>query len=171
MKLKGIFFSIIFGIMLVSVLFAFQQKTLANGEDSPKLNSVDNVALKAIFHIQKNNVEIDSFKVINQIAGYDKLTQPIFDLEGIMGPDKNVLYDRVDKEYHGTVSKYPGFDVDVYLTQGDFKTHYAYKDCHISDFYIDTLYDKNKSYQKMSEFAYVDHFEFTCSGYHPIHLT
>lgn len=162
---KTIFFISV--AILVSTIILLTQNTSAQPEPNPT-NSVDDVKLEVTFQFPEGDEIVNSFSVFDQLGGYDKLTLPIFSLEGITGQDKSMIYDWVDKEYHQQIGN-KRFNVNVVLSDGNFKNSYLYEDCLIQNYYVTTLYDKNKTYQNMSEFAYVDHFEFECSGFHPLH--
>lgn len=45
----------------------------------------------------------------------------------------------------------------------------TYRECDITNYSIDTIYDINYSYERDAAFAIVDNFEITCAGMQPYH--
>lgn len=147
-------------------------------DDSPvfPINSVNNVEIIAEFSFDKQNISIESFKVYRQIAGYNKNSSPIINLQGVVGIDKSILYRAADTHFnkgagpHGLEHQFSEFTLTVYLQSGDMPIRkMTYRECDITNYTIDTLYDNDYSYNMASAFVLVDNFEITCAGMQPYH--
>ncbi|KKK51437.1 hypothetical protein LCGC14_3114940, partial [marine sediment metagenome] len=104
-----------FSILLIYVL----STTTSFAESSePEINSVNNISLRVIFHFRAGYEVITTFKVFNQLGGYDETTLPKFELHGIVDGSKQLLHEATDAIYHDQSGKnqYSEFDVDVYLS-------------------------------------------------------
>jgi len=162
----GMFFSFLL-IYSLSTTTSFAQ--LSESE----INSVNNISLRVIFHFSAGDEEITTFKVFNQLGGYDERTSPKFELHGIIDGSKQLLHKATDAMYHDPSggNQYSDFDVDIYLSdEAATNIHFNYQSCDIKDYFVETLYDKEETYNEKTKFAYVEHFEIQCSGYHPLHL-
>jgi len=138
-----------------------------------EINSVNNISLRAVFHFRAGVEEITTFKVFNQLVGYSETTSPKFELHGIIDGSKQLLHEATDAIYHdpSDSNQYGQFDVDIYLSdEAATNIHFIYKKCDIKDYFVETLFDKEETYNEKTKFAYVEHFEIECSGYHPLHL-
>ena len=61
--------------------------------------------------------------------------------------------------------------MDIYLSdEAATNVHFIYQKCDIENYFVETLYDKEETYNGKTKFAYEEHFEIKCSGYHPLHL-
>lgn len=161
----GMFFSFL-------LIYALPTTTFAESLES-EINSVNNISLRAVFHFRAGDEEVTTFKVFNQLGGYDKTTSPKFELHGIVDGSKQLLHEATDAIYHNPfgTSQYSEFDVDIYLSDdAATNTSFNYQKCDIKDYFVETLFDKEETYNGKTKFAYVEHFEIECSGYHPSHL-
>ena len=150
-----------------------QSTTFAQTTSTETSNSVNDVSLRAVFNFKVGVEEITTFKVFNQLGGYDETTSPKFELHGIVDGSKQLLHEATDAIYHNPSGRnqYSEFDVDIYLSDGAAtNTHFIYKYCDIKDYFVETLFDKEETYKGKTKFAHVEHFEIECSGYHPLHL-
>jgi len=143
--------------------------------ESMPLNSVEDVKILANFAFDKENVTIESFKVYKQLSGYKK-ESPIVNLQGVVGIDKSILYRAADTHFnkgsgpYGRDHQYSEFTLTIDLQSGDFPIRkMVYRECDITDYNIDTLYDNDYSYNRASAFVLVDNFEITCAGMQPYH--
>jgi len=150
--------------------------TLKESISNDSINSVNAVKIKATFNFAEKNKVIDSFSVFQQLSGFDKTEPAVFVLQGVVGIDKSLLYRAADMEHHwrtsftGIEHRYSEFGVNVTLEHEEFPIRsFDYRNCKVSDYSIDTLHDKEESYNKVSTFVIVDNFEFTCSAYQPLH--
>ncbi|MDX1441854.1 MAG: hypothetical protein R3237_05295 [Nitrosopumilaceae archaeon] len=138
-------------------------------------DTIGDVKIKAVFHFNKDGVEtIDSFKILNQVGGYEKNDSIIFQLLGGVGSDKPKLYTVTDKYYaqgmSSSSSDYQDFDVDVYLYhRGDpvaFR-HFLYLGCSVTSYSVATLHDGDETFSGKTKFVLADSFTFQCSGFQP----
>jgi len=161
----GMFFSFFLIYVLPTTSFAESSES--------EINSVNNISLRVIFDFRAGDEEITTFKVFNQLGGYDETTSPKFELHGIVDGSKQLLHEATDAIYHDPSGKnqYSEFDVDIYLSdEVATNIHFSYQKCDIEDYFVETLYDKEETYNGKTKFAYEEHFEIECSGYHPLHL-
>ncbi len=161
----GMFFSIL-------LIFTLPSSTFAESSES-EINSVNNISLQVIFHFRAGDEEITTFKVFNQLGGYDETTSPKFELHGIIDGSKQLLHKATDAIYHNSSGRnqYSEFDVDIFLSD-DAATniHFTYQKCDIEDYFAETLFDREETYNEKTKFVHVENFEIECSGYHPLHL-
>ena len=163
---------LIFGIFIILLSTVQQSTTFAQTTSTETSNSVNDVSLRAVFIFNVGVEEITTFKVFNQLGGYDETTSPKFELHGIVDGSKQLLYKATHAFYHNPSGRhqYSEFDVNIYLSDGAAtNTHFMYKDCGIKDYFMETLYDKEETYNGKTKFAHVEHYEIECSGYHPLH--
>lgn len=139
------------------------------------LNSVNDINIMAEFNFDSGTVVIDSFDVYQQVSGFTRV-QPVVNLQGLVGIDKSILYRAADEEFNqgtgpfGLEHKFSEFGMSIYLEQGDLPIRkMTYRECDITNYTIDTLNDKDYSYNRASVFVVVDNFEITCAGMQPYH--
>ena len=162
-------------VLFFSILLVYALSTTTSFAElsESEINSVNNISLRAIFHFRAGDEEITTFNVFNQLKGYEKTAPPKFELHGIVDGSKQLLHEATDAIYHDSSGKnqYSEFDVDIYLSD-DAATniHFIYQKCDIEDYFVETLFDKEETYNGKTKFAHVEHFEIECSGYHPLHL-
>jgi hypothetical protein len=159
----GTIIAIILAILLVSSIKESQTFAEENQSDS-----VNDVAIRTIFHFRAGDEEINTFKVFKQVSGFIRTKSPTFDLEGVVNGDRPLLYEAVDFSFYqpNVQNNYSMFNVDVYLYSGDaVYRHFTYKDCSIGNYWVDTEFDKEETYSGKTKFAIVDKFEFQCNGF------
>lgn len=162
-------------VLFFSILLVYALSTTTSFAELPEseINSVNNISLQVIFHFRAGDEEITTFNVFNQLKGYEKTAPPRFELHGIVDGSKQLLHEATDAIYHDSSGRnhYSEFDVDIYLSD-DVATniHFSYQKCDIENYFVETLFDKEETYNGKTKFAYVEHFEIECSGYHPLHL-
>ncbi len=161
--------------MFFSFLLIYTLPTTTSFADltESEINSVNNISLRAVFHFRAGDEEITTFKVFNQLGGYDETTSPKFELHGIVDGSKQLLHEATDALYHDSSggNQYSEFDVDVYFSdEVATNIHFIYQKCDIEDYFMETLFDKEETYNGKTKFAHVEHFKIECSGYHPLHL-
>jgi hypothetical protein len=162
-------------VLFFSILLVYALSTTTSFAElsESEINSVNNISLRAIFHFRAGDEEITTFSVFNQLNGYEKTASPRFELHGIVDGSKQLLHEATDAIYHDPSGKnqYSEFDVDIYLSdEAATNIHFSYQKCDIEDYFVETLFDKEETYNRKTKFAYVEHFEIECSGYHPLHL-
>jgi hypothetical protein len=138
-------------------------------------DTIGDVKIRAIFNFNRDGKEVvDSFRIINQLGGYNMPETIQFQLLGGVGGDKSKLYTATDMSYaqgQTTASNdFRDFDVDVYLFQrGDdvaFR-HFMYLSCDVVDYSVATLHDGDETFSGLTKFVLADAFTFQCSGYLP----
>ncbi|QLH07083.1 hypothetical protein C5F50_08375 [Nitrosopumilus ureiphilus] len=146
-----------------------------NGSAYLPSNSLNDVNIMTEFNFDSGTVKIDSFDVFKQVSGFGKV-QPVVNLQGIVGIDKSILYRAADSEFnvgtgpYGLEHQFSEFGMSIYLEQGDIPIRkMIYRECDITNYSIDTLNDKDYSYNRASVFVLVDNFEITCAGMQPYH--
>ncbi len=162
-------------VLFFSILLVYALSTTTSFAElsESEINSVNNISLRAIFHFRAGDEEIITFNVFNQLKGYEKTASPKFELHGIVDGSKQLLHKATDTIYHDSSGKnqYSEFDVDIYLSDyAATNIHFSYQKCDIKNYFVETLFDKEETYNRKTKFAYVEHFEIECSGYHPLHL-
>jgi len=149
---------------------------LAQPEDPNYVeDTIGDVKIRTVFQFNKDGKEVvDSFRIINQLEGYQMNENAQFQLLGGVGGDKQKLYTVVDKFYAQGMTQsnpnYSSFDVDVYLYhRGDdlaFR-HFKYTDCNIADYSVITLHDGDETFSGKTKFVLADALTFQCVGYQP----
>ena len=138
-------------------------------------DTIGDVKIRAIFNFNKDGEEVvDSFRIINQLGGYNMPETIEFQLLGGVGGDKPKLYTVTDISYaqgqSSASNDYRDFDVDVYLFQrGDdvaFR-HFMYLSCDVVDYSVATLHDGDETFSGLTKFVLADAFTFQCGGYLP----
>ncbi len=138
-------------------------------------DTIGDVKIRTVFHFNKDGKEtVDSFRIVNQLGGYQMAETAQFQLLGGVGGDKQKLYNVVDKFYSQGLSKanpnYSSFEVDVYLYHrgDDFAfRHFEYTNCNIIDYSVATLHDGDETFSGLTKFVLADAFTFECGGYQP----
>lgn len=157
---------IVASVLLIS--YGSQTKSFAEDKMS-HTDSVNNIAIKTVFHFRAGDEEIDTFKVFSQTSGFIRNKSPVFALQGVVSNDRPLLYEAADRTFvepSNTRHGYSQFEVDVYLQNGDaVYRHFSYTDCSVQNYWVDTEFDKEETYSGKTLFAVVDKFEFLCSGY------
>jgi len=163
---------LIFGTLIILLSLVQQSTTFAQTTDSETTKSVNGVSMRVVFHFNAGVEETTTFKVFKLIAGYDKTTSPRFQLVGIVDGNTPLLHEATHKTFHspGTEPLYSDFEIEVYLTDNySLNVLNRFMDCNIKDFFIETFYDKNKTWQGDLKFAWLETYEFECLGAHPLH--
>ena len=164
---NGLRISTLTAIMAI-LLIPIMQGTQTFAEEK-KSTSVNDVGITAVFHFRVGDETVKTFEVFTQNKGYIRGSEtPTFTLQGIVGGDKEMLYQATDVTYFlggNQNHEYNEFNVDVYLHNGE-KSYrqFSYDDCRIKNYTIETITDKGKEYNRSSKFAIVDNFEFQCIG-------
>ncbi len=162
-------------VLFFSILLIYTLPTTTSFAESSEseINSVNNISLQVIFHFRAGDEKITTFKVFNQLEGYGQSEFPRFELSGIIDGSKPLVYDAVHELYHNPSDsvKYSDFDVEIYLSdEAATNILFNYQKCDIKDYFMETLFDKEETYNGKTKFAHEEHFEIECSVYHPSHL-
>ena len=164
---------LIFGTLIILLSIDQQSTTFAQTTDDPITHkSVNGVSMRVVFNFNAGVEEITTLEVFKFLEGYDKTTPPKFQLVGIVDGNKPLLHKAVHERFHqpATTTQYSDFDIEIYLTDKySLNVLNRFNDCNIKDFFIDTFYDKNKTWQGDLKFAWLETFEFECAGAHPLH--
>jgi len=150
-----------------------QPTTFAQTTGSEISDSVNDISLRVVFKFRTGEEQINTFKVFNQLEGYSQSEFPRFELSGIIDGSKPLVYDAVHELYHNpsASNRYSDFDVEIYLSdEVATNIHFIYQKCDIKDYFMETLFDKEETYNGKTKFAHEEHFEIECSVYHPTHL-
>ena len=131
--------------------------------------------IRAVFHFNLlGKEEVDSFRIVEQVGGYEKNEPVVFQLIGGTGPDKPKLYTNTDithqRQFVDPGRLVTDFDIDVYVYKNGENVayrHLAYNGCMVKDYSITTLYDKEETFSGKTKFVIADIFTFQCEGYHP----
>lgn len=145
-------------------------------------DSVNAVAIRAVFHFSTGAETVDSFKEFQTLnpfapssANQGQSVTPSFVIRGVVSWDRPHLYENVDKTYdvHGLHSgDSPQFDIDVWFHRGDqYYRGFDYQNCRVTGYDIDTLRDNDKPYttkigggEAGQKFVYRESFTFQCNG-------
>ena len=164
---------LIFGTLIILLSTIQQSTTFAQTTDDPKATkSVNGVSMRVVFHFNAGVEETTTFKVFKLLGGYDKTTNLKFQLVGIVDGNTPLLHEATHVTFHrpGMDHPYSDFDMEVYLTdEYSLNVLNRFQGCNINDFFIDVLYDKNKTWQGDIPFAWLETYEFVCLGAHPLH--
>ncbi len=135
----------------------------------------DDVHAILTFKFKTGTEKID-FPVFKMTSDVVVNRGPTFEVQGIVGPN-SYLQKAMDSSWEMRKVnllpfnyEYKYFDVEVDITKGDESVKkFNYADCRITNFKIDTLYDKEEGYTLESTgFAIVDVINFECAGLTPV---
>lgn len=135
-------------------------------------DTIGDIQIRAVFHFAEGIEVVDSFRIFNQMQGYDAISKPTLELTGGVGPDKQLLYHVTDFSYHTRhdpqQSQYQNFDIDVYLMNGnDVYRMMVYASCDVDNYTILTLHDGDETFSGKTKFVIADQFIFECDGFLP----
>jgi len=171
---KVVLASIIASSLVLLVGTTHDTQILAEELEEKKYTTANEIEIHAVFEFHEGIEETDGFQVYKQMAGFDRNSEtPKFKLEGVVNSDKAMLYEAADMFYQrsnfpASQHSFSQFDVDIYLHQnGVTLRHFTYTYCTITDYKVDTFFDKEEGWTTSKGFAIVDEFEFVCSGYKP----
>jgi hypothetical protein len=169
--------SALFGIIGVTALMLLVPMNLSTTEAANvplATDTVGGLSIAAEFKFKEGTEVVNSFKVFNQLAGYEVIQStnrvrdpPSFQLIGGVGDDKPMLYRVTDMAYDMfSLPEYNEFDVKIYLDKGSkVLRQLDYTGCKISDYKITTLYDGDETFSGKTQFVLGDVYEFQCRGY------
>ena len=161
--------------MITTIMISAQGiPNMAFAEDSAvESDSVGDIHIRAHFKMSNIEFENNSFKIFNQVSGYnqlggDKYEKAVFTTAGAPGMENMWLYHAADVQHRGyqkSVDPAKDFKVTIEMYQGDvvFRS-FAYNDCVVSDYKVITLHDGEETFSGKTKFVYADTFEFTCAG-------
>ncbi len=170
-KLKNILRIAVLSLIATILLIPMDPATQTFAQEKPNnLNSVNDVALQAIFHFRERDEVVNTFKLFDTMSsGFDRTKAVHFKLEGVIGGDKPVLYKAIDYTFtHGINQNhdFSEFDVDVIFHHDEIaQRQFTYSDCEIKNYNAYTEYDKEETYNLKTSFVYLDKIEFECRGF------
>lgn len=171
-------------ILLISVSQSttiFAQPAYKSPASALATDSVNAIAIRAVFHFQTGDEIVDSFKEFQTLNSFMSPTSgaatpsPSFVLRGVISLDRPHLYENIDKTYatrgFGT-GDHPSFNVDVWFHRGDqYYRGLNYQTCSISGYDFDTLRDNDKPYTTKigggdagQKFVYRESITLLCDG-------
>ncbi|MFB5598042.1 MAG: hypothetical protein ACE5RJ_03385 [Nitrosopumilaceae archaeon] len=167
-------FSIIAIIAVTS--FAIFQITEITAEESSekKYTFANDVEISGVFSFEGNEPSLIQFQVFTQESGFDRVSErATFKLVKELNDKSPLLYKAADMVWK--YSNVPGmdyateFDVSILLARGgEIIRQFDYTECIISDYAVETLFDKEEGWTTSKGFAVIDEFEVLCEGYAPV---
>ena len=165
-------------VFAVTALIANPSTSIMAEEEGEKASykSANDIRISALFTADNGRQLLtDDFQVFEQKKGFDVTREnPQVELLGHMNENHALLYEVADRTYQlqrrGSVDTNSEltFDLNVVLHKdGTPLRNLAYNDCHIKNYAVDTLYDKEEGWTTSKGFALVDKFLLNCSGYNP----
>jgi len=165
-------FSVIATMIITSAAgFNINEITAEEIESNGYVSAEDiSITVEFVFH---DGIEVSQFEVYDQKSGFDSTKNAMFKLEKIVSTDTPRLHNAADAFQH--LSRSSGqsweqykFDADVILAQGGSEIRkFEYSRCIVTDYKVDTLFDKEEGWTTSKGFAVIDEFEITCDGYSP----
>jgi len=134
----------------------------------------ENVKITAVFEF-KVGTEVTEAQIFVQRRGFNIDSKPVFKLVKVIG-NTPLLYSVTDetqkyrKAAYLTFPTHLEFDVKILLaSDGEVLRSFAYEDCKVVKYKVDTESDKEEGYiSKSMGFAVVDEFTFRCDSYEPL---
>lgn len=162
-------------ILTATITVGFQMnEIIAEKGDDKGYTFAEGTQLLAVFNHKDGMQEQISFEAINQMQSFDNTKPPIFKLEKIVSDNSPYLYKRAD-EFQKLVGQdnirseeSNKMDIDIlFIKNNDVIRSFSYETCKITDYKIETLYDKEEGWNSDKGFAHLEQFEFTCYDYSP----
>ena len=159
-------------IFVVASIIGFQLTEIIAEETSENkgYKFAEDTLITGVFKFQEGT-EIYNFEVFEQKSGFKMSDSYVFDLERIVG-NTPLLHEAADHAYMYRSSQSiiddKEFSVQVLISQGgELKRIFNYQDCVVSDYNIETLFDKEEGWIGKTGFAVIDKFKFKCDSYFP----
>ena len=130
-------------------------------------------SITGIFEFKSGEIQVAEFEVFEQENGFDRTDTPTFELWKVVESDTPILHFAADKsQQHSGTSQlshnYEDFNVNILLAQGGIIVReLQYNDCEITNYQIETEFDKEEGWLGKVGFAVVEIYEFECDGYAP----
>jgi hypothetical protein len=163
-------------IASITLVFGLSQTDKITAADAPKGNAMypfaEDVNPRVTFKFRDATVTHD-FQLISQTSGFGNSGRgftPEFTLQKTIG-DTPYLHKAVDEttQYStrsGLEYAYREFDVTIDIVQGNQVLRTLdYSRCGISNYKINTEFDKAESFTGRDAFALLEQYTFTCAGY------
>ena len=157
--------------LAVASIFGFQLSEITAEETEDKgYKFGEGVSVTGEF-LFREGPQVYTFEVFEQKSGFDRAEPFVFELQGIVG-DTPILHKHADESFFYRSSEHQKkqnnpFNVNVILSSGgDAKRVFTYNNCHISDYMVETLFDKEEAWMGKG-FAILDAYEIQCTSYKP----
>lgn len=160
----------VLAVSLMAVSIMVIPEIFAAEKEENQYTKANNVAIHVVFTFREAVESSDSFQAFTQVAGFDRSEEsPAFNLIGEMDFDRAYLYEAADmtsdRGVDNSQHEYGQFDVEVYLHKDKTSIRqFSYVDCRVTDYTVETLFDKEEGWTTSKGFATLDNFEFACSG-------
>jgi hypothetical protein len=170
MKQNKVILASVLAVSLMAISVLVTPQIFAAEKESSQYNKANEVAIHVVFSFREAVESSDSFQAFTQVTGFDRSAEsPTFNLVGEMDFDRAYLYEAADttsdKGVDNTQHEYGQFDVEVFLHKDKTSIRqFSYADCRLTDYTVETLFDKEEGWNTTHGFATVDNFEFACSG-------
>ena len=160
-------------ISVIIVSFAGLQinEIIAEPTGTKKYTFAENVKITAVFEF-KDGVEITQAQTFEQKRGFNINNKPVFKLVKVIGntPLLYAVTDATQQHRDIIASQFPTrleFDVEILLAnEGEILRSFAYQQCRVAKYNVNTESDKEEGYVSKSEgFAVVDEFTFQCKSH------
>ena len=165
-------------LLAVSVAAMFgiasQQQISAEETEEKQYVTGNDVKIYTEFTFRDAVEQSNGFQIYHQVSGFDRVNDSAaFTLSGVVDYDRAYLYEAADMTFvrgiTNTQHDYGQFDVVVHLQKDDISFRsFEYTDCSITDYKVDTMFDKEEGWTTSKGFTTIDEFEFECNGYDPI---
>ena len=145
-------------------------ETIAEETEKTDYKYAEDITITAQIKFEDGISVIYPFEVFEQISGFSLNDPVMFELERVVG-DTPLLHEAADRAHKWSQNeqffngKY--FDMDILIHEnGNVLRHFSYSRCQISDYTVETLFDKEEAWMGKG-FVLLDKFEFSCRGYDP----
>jgi len=160
-------------IAILTILcgIGFAVNPITAEESQSQYHFAENTTVSGIFHYATGKSEIIPFEVFEQEQGFNRMGDPIFHLEKVVGntPSLHHLADESMVVTRGSqTSDFVLTDVDILIShEGKVIRQLDYNRCIVTDYKITTMHDDDAGWHATDGFSLVDQFQFTCDGYTP----
>lgn len=176
LKEKKFQIGIITSIAILAIITGASQMHTTHAQDTPTGNKLypfaEDVYATATFKFN-DATETDDFQLFSQISGFGnngRGSTPEFTLQKVVGNtpylhrQTELTHERSNRATSSN-SEWE-FDVTVNLVQGQ-KTliSYEYSRCFITNYKVNTEFDKSESFTGKDAFAVLEQYTITCGGY------
>ncbi|CDI05662.1 hypothetical protein [Candidatus Nitrosotenuis uzonensis] len=180
MKNKIMLSSLIGAVAIASIalIVSMSETKEITAADAPKGNEQylfgESTYPVVTFKFRDATVKHD-FQIISQTSGFNsgaRGSTPEFTLQKVIG-NTPYLHQAVDQTHQYTTRSlqdypYKEFDVVVDIVQsGKTLRTFEYQRCGISNYKVNTEFDKAESFTGKDGFAVLEQYTFTCAGYMP----
>ena len=140
--------------------------------DNQNIMAGDVRAVASFTH--RDGTERIEFQVFKQTGNVLTSSNPTFELQGLIGYHP-LLQRYVDEAkargplHDGVVKGQELINAKIDLQRhGEILRGFEYSNCRVTDYQVDTLYDKDETYLGKTGFALLNYYTFECQGYMPL---